>query len=168
MTDPLGPSILSACFLFIASLVYALNAALPHIDESELLWQSDQGSAQARRTLRLLTRFDKGFGEIRMTYALLLCASYASLLSWFCPALSDALSLPPLACALLVLIPFFILAFTLTAIIPGGIACHAPNRTVQSIGAPTEWAIMALVFVLSILPTMVRILSMSRRDSLNV
>ena len=33
---------------------------------------------------------------------------------------------------------------------------------------PLEWAIMALVFVLSVLPTMVRILSMSRKDSLSV
>ena len=33
---------------------------------------------------------------------------------------------------------------------------------------PLEWGIMALVFVLSVLPTMVRILSMSRRDSMNV
>ena len=33
---------------------------------------------------------------------------------------------------------------------------------------PLEWAIMALVFVLSVLPTMARILSMSRKDSLNV
>lgn len=33
---------------------------------------------------------------------------------------------------------------------------------------PLEWGIMALVFVLSVLPTMVRILSMSRKDSLNM
>ena len=33
---------------------------------------------------------------------------------------------------------------------------------------PLEWAIMALVFVLSVLPTMARILSMSRKDSLSV
>lgn len=33
---------------------------------------------------------------------------------------------------------------------------------------PMEWAIMALVFVLSVLPTMARILGMSRRDVLNV
>ena len=33
---------------------------------------------------------------------------------------------------------------------------------------PLEWAIMALVFVLSVLPTMVRILTMSRKDSLSV
>ena len=33
---------------------------------------------------------------------------------------------------------------------------------------PMEWAIMALVFVLSVLPTMVRILSMSRKDGMNV
>lgn len=33
---------------------------------------------------------------------------------------------------------------------------------------PLEWGIMALVFVLSVLPTMARIFSMSRRDSLNV
>ena len=32
---------------------------------------------------------------------------------------------------------------------------------------PLEWAIMALVFVLSVLPTMARILSMSRKDSLH-
>ena len=33
---------------------------------------------------------------------------------------------------------------------------------------PLEWAIMALVFVLSVLPTMARILSMSRKDGLSV
>lgn len=33
---------------------------------------------------------------------------------------------------------------------------------------PLEWAIMAFVFVLSVLPTMVRILSMSRKDSLRM
>jgi len=33
---------------------------------------------------------------------------------------------------------------------------------------PLEWAIMALVFILSVLPTMARILSMSRKDSLSI
>lgn len=33
---------------------------------------------------------------------------------------------------------------------------------------PLEWAIMALVFVLSVLPTMIRILSMARKDSLSI
>ena len=40
---------------------------------------------------------------------------------------------------------------------------------VLNVGAvyPLEWAIMALVFLLSVMPTMVRILSMSRKDSLS-
>ena len=74
MADPLGPSILSAILLIFAAFVYALNAALPCVDESELRKRSED-SAQARRVLRLLTRFDKGYGEIRMTYVLLLSAA---------------------------------------------------------------------------------------------
>ena len=79
MADPLGPSILAALFLILAAIVYALNAALPSVDETELRKQAEQGSSQAQRTLRLLARHDEGYGEIRMTYAILLAAGYASL-----------------------------------------------------------------------------------------
>ena len=69
MAVPLGPCILCAVLMMIAGCVYAVNAALPAVDESELEKQVSGGDSGARRALRLLRRFDEGYGEIRMTYA---------------------------------------------------------------------------------------------------
>lgn len=143
MADPLGPSILSAAFLIIAAFVYALNAALPGVDGSELRKRADE-DAHARRVLRLLSRFDNGFGEIRMTYVLLLAGSYASLLTAFSADLVTLTGLPALACALVLLALFGVLAFALTAIIPGGLAAHAPESTLNIAAAPAEWAVLLL------------------------
>ena len=143
MADPLGPSILSAILLIFAAFVYALNAALPCVDESELRKRSED-SAQARRVLRLLTRFDKGYGEIRMTYVLLLSAACISLLAWLTPLTAEALHLAALPCALLLMAVFALLAFTLTAIIPGGLAAHAPERALRLAALPAESAVVVL------------------------
>lgn len=143
MADPLGPSILSVLFLIFAAFVYALNAALPCVDEGELRKHAEE-SPHARRVLRLLQRFDKGYGEIRMTYVLLVSAACIVLMSWLGPLAVDALSLPALPCALLMLAAYMLVAFTLTAILPGGLAAHAPEAALKVVAAPAEWAVLAL------------------------
>ncbi len=144
MADPLGPSILAALFLILAALVYALNAALPSVDESELRRQSEQDSTHARRVLRLLHRFDEGYGEIRMTYALLICAAFACLWTSFSPLMNEAVSLPAAANTLLALAVYAVLAFTLTAIIPGGLAAHDPEAALKLTAVPADFAITVL------------------------
>ncbi len=144
MADPLGPSILAALFLILAAIVYALNAALPSVDETELRKQAEQGSSQAQRTLRLLARHDEGYGEIRMTYAILLAAGYASLWTFAEPWMTEALKLPGIVSALIALLVYSIPALTLTAILPGGIAGHAPESVLRFTSAPAELCIGAL------------------------
>ncbi|MGN0802227.1 MAG: hemolysin family protein [Candidatus Faecivicinus sp.] len=143
MVDPLGPSILSVLCLLFAAFIYALNAALPCVDESDLRRQAED-SPQARRVLRLLTRFDKGYGEIRLTYVLLLTCAFAFLWSFVGPLMADAVPLPGLLSAVIALAVFAIVSFTLTAIIPGGIAAHAPKAALRTVAAPAEWAVLAL------------------------
>ena len=127
MADPLGPSILAALFLIFAAFVYALAAALPSADESELRKQAEQGSAHAQRMLRLLKRFDEGYGEIHLTYAALLMAGYASVWSIAADRINQITGLSAPINALIVLAAYIFTAFTLTAIIPGGIAGHAAD-----------------------------------------
>lgn len=144
MADPLGPSILAVLFLFFAAFVYALNAALPAVDESELRRQTEQGSSHADRVLRLLKRYDEGYGEIRMTYVILIAAAFVCLWSWIGPLASAALAMPAAATALIALAVFCILAFALTAIIPGGVAGHSPEAALRMVAAPAEFAVLIL------------------------
>ena len=143
MADPLGPSILSALFLLFSAFVCALNDALPSMDASELNKKAEQ-DASAQRMLRLLNRYDNGFGEIRMTYAALIAASFASLAAAFCPRVCAALHVSAALCALIALIPFCIVAFTLTGILPGALAARWPEQTLERIAAPAEWAVWLL------------------------
>ena len=143
MVDPLGPSILSVLCLVFAGFIYALNAALPCVDESELRRQAED-SPQARRVLRLLNRFDQGYGEIRLTYVLLLICAFAILWSFAGPLLGALVHLPALLIAVIALAVFSVIAFTLTAIIPGGIAAHSPKAALRAAAAPAEWAVLAL------------------------
>ena len=143
MADPLGPSILSALFLLFSAFVCALNDALPSMDASELNKKAEQ-DASAQRMLRLLNRYDNGFGEIRMTYAALIAASFASLAAAVCPRVCAALHVSAALCALIALIPFCIVAFTLTGILPGALAARWPEQTLERIAAPAEWAVWLL------------------------
>ena len=143
MVDPLGPSILSVLCLVFAGFIYALNAALPCVDESELRRQAED-SPQARRVLRLLNRFDQGYGEIRLSYVLLLICAFAILWSFAGPLLGALVHLPALLIAVIALAVFSVIAITLTAIIPGGIAAHSPKAALRAAAAPAEWAVLAL------------------------
>ncbi len=124
--------------------VYALNAALPSADEAQLRKQAEQGSAHHKKVLRLLNRFDDGYGEIRLTYVVLLLAAYACLWSFAGPMLAEAIKLPALIAELLFLFAYSILAFTLTAIIPGGIASAAPENALKLTASVAEAVILAV------------------------
>ncbi|MBQ8973582.1 MAG: HlyC/CorC family transporter [Clostridia bacterium] len=142
--DPLGPSILAALFLCISGFVYSLNAALPSVAEGDLDKQAEGGSTHAKRVRRLLDRFDHGYGEIRMTYVLLLICAFECLWAVLEAPFRALLGLSALPCALIGAAIFGILAFTLTAIIPAGIAAHAPERSLRVVSPLAEAAIIAL------------------------
>lgn len=138
MADPLGPSILFAFFLLCAALVYALICALPSVDQAEMQRQESQGSAYAKRIRRLLHRFSKGYGEIRMTFVALMIASYAFASVCAVPALTTWLHIHAAVSALILLIIFLILAFALVVIIAGSIAVHRPDQALHLTAAPAE------------------------------
>ena len=132
MDDPFGPSIIIIA-LFLAAVARLCEAAVPFIDEGEAQKKADAGDAKARRALRLARKADKPFGEFRMTYALLvLCAGLAAH-KWLGGRLAAGLSASGaghagLLSAVCVLIPFALIAFTLTGVIPGHLAGHFRQR----------------------------------------
>ncbi len=144
MADPLGPCILSIIFLILSSLVYALISALPWVDESSLRHENGQASARDARVLRMLDRFDNGYGEIRMTYAVLLMASFSSLWVWLGPIVNNAFPFPALVNMLIGLLLFALVSFALTVIVPGSLAANHPENILKISAVPAEWAVIAL------------------------
>ncbi|MBE5808277.1 MAG: HlyC/CorC family transporter [Clostridiales bacterium] len=142
--DPLGPALLVALLTLLSACVQSLNAALPGMDEDALEQAAQHGSAHERRVLRLLDRFDHGYGEIRMTYALLLAAIALLLWIWQGAWLLSALGLPTAVVVALYLILFGFAAFVLTTVIPGGIAARFPDKLLKVISLPAECAVIAL------------------------
>ena len=141
MVDPLGPSILLALFLFFAACVYMASIALPSVDEAEYKKSASQGVSSARRILRMLHRFDNGYGELRLTYQLLITASYICLWNITGDALKALTSLSTTACAIVLMLVYEIVAFTVTAIIPSGFAAHSPDKTMNAISPFAELAV---------------------------
>ena len=144
MAVPLGPCILCAVLMMIAGCVYAVNAALPAVDENELEKQVSGGDSGARRALRLLRRFDEGYGEIRMTYALLICAAFACLETAIAPSVAQWLKIESLAAAMLILIVYGIIAAAFTAVLPGSVASGKPEKALRNASLIGESAIYIL------------------------
>ncbi len=148
MADPLGPCILAVLFLFLAAIVCALNAALPSVDEDGARARAKQGDPAAQRLARLLDRYDRGRGDFRMAFALLMSASAAALLSWAAPAAAEALNLPVWLCSLVLLIVYAVLAMALALIVPGSAGAHAPEGAIRLLAAPGECILRALTPVM--------------------
>ena len=149
MADPFGPCILAAAFLLFAAIVCALNAALPSVDEDGVRERGrSEDDPAARRLARLLDRYDRGRGDFRMAFALMMSASAASLLSWAAPAAAGALGLPVWLCSLALLIVYAVLAVTLALILPASIAAHSPEAAISRLAAPGEWILRALTPVM--------------------
>mgnify|MGYP004614543017 FL=1 len=144
MAVPLGPCILCAVLMMIAGCVYAVNAALPAVDENELEKQVSGGDSGARRALRLLRRFDEGYGEIRMTYALLICAAFACLETAIAPSVAQWLKIESLAAAMLLLIVYGMIAAAFTAVLPGSVASGKPEKALRNASLIGESAIYVL------------------------
>ena len=150
MDDPFGPSILLFLTLLLAAVVRAAEAAVPFIDEGELKRQAEDGSARAQRAQRLIRRSERAeFGEFRMAHTLLLlCAAVAAwalfgdrLAARFTTA---GVALSRLLAGLCVLVPFALVAFVLTGVLPGHLAAHWRARLLDRVSAACEWTLNAL------------------------
>ncbi|MBQ6594548.1 MAG: HlyC/CorC family transporter [Clostridia bacterium] len=141
MVDPLGPSILLVLFLFFAAAVYMASIALPSADEAEYKRSAAQGSTNAKRILRLLSRFDRGYGELRLTYQLLITASYICLWNLTGDWLRQLTGLSATLSAIILMLVYEIVAFAATAVIPSGFAAHSPDRVLRGV---SSFALFAL------------------------
>ena len=150
MDDPFGPSIIIVLSLILAALVRLAEAAIPFIDEGETRRQADDGDAKARRALRLIGRAERAeFGEFRMAYAALLIVAVATLQGWLGGRLAASLSASGvgparLLAALCLLVPFCLVAFTLTGVMPGHLAAHFRQKLFDRIAPVCEWTLNIL------------------------
>ena len=110
--------------------------------------RAKQGDPAAQRLARLLDRYDRGRGDFRMAFALLMSASAAALLSWAAPAAAEALNLPVWLCSLVLLIVYAVLAMALALIVPGSAGAHAPEGAIRLLAAPGECILRALTPVM--------------------
>ena len=133
--DPAGPALLALICCAAAALIAAMNAALPYVDENELDQEEERNPVRTRHIRKLLRRFDKGYGEIQMSWALLLTAGFGfcwrAVEGW----LTALLPLPRLACMLIALLVYALIALTLARIVPVGVAQHAPGNTLERTAA---------------------------------
>ena len=150
MDDPFGPSSIAVVALILAALVRMAEAAMPFIDEGEAQKQAEAGDTKARRALRLIRRAERAeYGEFRMTHgALLLCAAAAAF-RWLGGALTSRFAaaevrFPGLLAAACVLIPFALIAFTFTGVIPGHLAAHWRQGLFDRVAPVCEWTLAAL------------------------
>ena len=158
MDDPLGHIILIALFFLLAAIVRIAAAAIPFIDEGDIRRQAESGSRQAQRTLRLIKRADSApFGEIQMAYVWLLICPCISACMWLagpfsalyakCFANMSARMLDLLT-GISVMLPFSLIAFVLTGVIPGYISVHYRQSLFERISGCAE-AILLLLSPLS-------------------
>ena len=150
MDDPFGHSILlAACFL-LAAVVRVTAAALPWLDEADTQRQADEGDAQARRALRLNRLYEESpFGAFQMSYFALLLVGALAAWNAFSGRLLPALDgLTPFAAKLAagacVLIPYALLAFLLTGVIPGHLAAHWRAAALARTAPVAEWTLRLL------------------------
>ena len=150
MDDPFGPSIIIILSLILAAAVRAAEAAIPFLDEGDVRRRADDGDAKARRSLRLIRRAeDAGFGEFRMAYGFLLLVAGAAAFALLGGRLAARFAglgarLSWIAAGACVLVPFALVAYTLTGVIPGHLAAHWRDRLFLRAAAPAEWTLAAL------------------------
>ncbi len=138
MADPLGPCVLCVVLLLLAGCLYAVNTALPAVDEGELEKRADGGDSASKRALRLLKRFDQGHGEIRMAYAFLICAAFVCLEGAFAEKIAAGLNIKTSLALLLMLIVYGIFFAAFTAVLPGSIASGKPEKALRDISLICE------------------------------
>ncbi|MDO4867661.1 MAG: hemolysin family protein [Clostridia bacterium] len=150
MDDPFGPSILILIALLLAAVVRAAEAAIPFIDEGEANRRAEEGDAKSRRALRLVRRSERAeFGEFRMAHALLLIAAGMAAFGWLGGALTARFAaaeirFPGLLSGLCVLLPFGLVAFMLTGVIPGHLAAHWRQGLFDRVAPACEWTLAVL------------------------
>ena len=151
MDDPFGPSalILLICWL-LAAIVRAAETAIHFIDEGENERLAETGDSKARKVQRLILLDRRAsFGRFRMTHTLLLLFGAAAALLWLRAPLAARLSsvgpaLSRLLASLCVLLPYALLAFTLTGVLPGHLAAHWREKLLYSIASVCDGVLTIL------------------------
>ena len=149
MDDPFGHSMLILLCLLLAAVVRVTAAALPYIDEADTQRQADDGDAHARRALRLNGLYEESpFGAFQMTYIALLLAGGMAAWSAFSGRLLPLMAGLPafgakLAAGACAFIPYALLAFLFTGVIPGHLAAHWRERALDRAAPVADWALRA-------------------------
>ena len=151
MDDPFGPISITVILFALAAIVRIAAAALPFIDEGELKREAEAGVPKARRALRLIRRIDDNttFGEFQMAYCLLLLGACVACCAWLWDGLlARFAAVSPRFAGLLtgvcLLIPFSVIAFILTGVIPGHLAAHWQQKLFDRVALAAEGTIVAL------------------------
>lgn len=149
MDDPFGPIIIIILSSLLAFIVRLAAACIPFLDEGELRRQAEGDSPRARRAVRLIERGEAAFGAFQMSWAALVLIAWIALHGWLRGGLSEALRQGlGLAgrgwTALILLIPFAIVEFTLAGVVPGYLAAHGRQKLFDRIAPAAEWTLALL------------------------
>ena len=151
--DPLGPSLSLIALFLLGFFVRATEAALPFADEGELEKSASQGSSQAKRALKMLAMSENRFGPLSIAHAfLMLCAATTAenwlrlpLSMWLADLLPALPSLPLVIISTAILLLFTaLLFFIISGLVPGYIAAHAPERTLNATSGLTRLILLVL------------------------
>lgn len=149
MDDPFGPVFIMLFTLLLAAAVRLADATIPLLDEGELRRQAEGDSPRARRAVRLIERAGKPFGEMQMSWVLLVLMAWTALFAWQGNRLAAALRAgvgfqSPAWAAAILLIAFGLVAFTLAGVIPGYLAAHGRQKLFDRVAPIAEWTVILL------------------------
>ena len=149
MDDPFGPIIIIVLSTLLAAIVRLAAACIPFLDEGELRRQAEGESPRARRAVRLIERGEQPFGPFWMGWTVLVIIVWIALHGWLRLRLSDAL-LEGFGLAgrgwtaIILLIPFAIVEFTLAGVVPGYLAAHGRQKLFDRVAPIAEWTLIVL------------------------
>ena len=149
MDDPFGPIIISVLSTLLAAVVRLAAACLPFLDEGELRRQAEGDSPRAKRAVRLIERGEQPFGPFNMTWTALVLIAWTALHGWLRGGMSNLL-LNRLGLsgrgftAVALLIPFVVIEFMLSGVVPGYLAAHGRQKLFDTVAPAAEWTLIIL------------------------
>ena len=135
MDDPFGPSIVIFIALTLAAIVRMAEAVVPFVDEGETQKKADIGDAKARRTLKLVRKAERPFGEFRMSWICLVLIAFTSLFALLYRRVDGNI----IKFALYGLLPFTLVSLTVAGAIPGHLGAHFRNPLLDAIAPVADW-----------------------------
>ena len=150
MDDPFGPSLAILALFALAAAVHTAQAAVPYLDDAEINHDAQEGDAKARRALRLMKKAESvAFGDFQMSRIFLLLTALLIAWQWLGGKLTARFAerfagRATLLSGVCVLIPFALLAFALTGVVPELVAAHGKRRPFDQVAPVAEWTLTLL------------------------